>query len=156
MSTAVDIPAAEAVIVMSREFDAPREKVWAATTEPRHVTQWWGGPGFSSPVCEMDLRPGGHWDHVLRFPDGTEMRMAFVFVAVEKPARLVWQDRAPRTGGPPSAHMTVTLEDLGGRTRWRLVARFATLADRDTAAGFGFSRPIAMSNGRLVDYLKTM
>ncbi len=156
MSTAVDTPAGEAVIVMSREFDAPRAKVWAATTEPRHIVQWWGGPGFSSPVCEMDLRPGGHWNHVLRFPDGTQMRMEFVFLEVAPPARIVWQDRSPRPGGPPSAHMTVTLEDLGPRTRWRLVARFASLADRDAAAAFGFSGPIAMSNDRLVDYLKTL
>ena len=116
------------------------------------------GPGVSNPMCEMDVRPGGLWNHVMRFPDGRELHLAFVFIEVEKPTRLVWQhiDYGRRTEGLPATHMTVTFDDVGGKTRWTMVARFQSVEDRDAAVGFGFSRPIEASNDRLVEYLKTM
>src|SRR5262245_54420869 len=95
----------EAVVVMTRTFDAPREKVWAAFTDPKHVSKWYGGHGFSNPVCEMDVRPGGLWRHVMRTPDGHEFEMDFVFIEVVKPKRLVWQSASHgerRQGGPPT------------------------------------------------------
>ena len=158
MSTTTDVPAAEAVIVMSRVFDAPRDIVWEAMTEASHVAQWWGGPGFTNPVCEMEVRPGGLWHHVMRFPDGHELEMSFVFLEVEQPERLVWQnvDRGKRKEGPPASVITVTLEDMGDRTRWKMVARFNSLAERDAAVAMGFSKPIEASNDRLVAYLKKL
>ncbi len=159
MSTQTEIPAEEPTIVMTRVYDAPRALVWQAMTEPKHVRQWWGGAGFSNPVCEMDVRPGGAWKHVMRFPDGGELSLDFVFVEVEKPTRLVWQnaDHGKRTHGPPTSVMTVTLDDLGGtRTRWTLVARFASIAERDAARKLGFNRPIESSNDALAAYLPTM
>ena len=83
MSTATDTVTDDAVIVMSRVYEAPRDLVWEAITQPRHVAQWWGGPGFSNPVCAMDVRKGGAWTHVMRFPDGHELHMDFVFVEVD-------------------------------------------------------------------------
>jgi uncharacterized protein YndB with AHSA1/START domain len=158
MNTQTKLPTGEPTIVMTRVYDAPRDLVWQAMTEAKHVRQWWGGPGFSNPVCEMDVRPGGHWNHVMRFPDGRELHMAFVFLEVKKPERLVWQhtDYGKRKDGLPATHTTVTFDDLGGKTRWTMVARFLSVEDRDAAVGFGFSRPIEASNDRLVEYLKTM
>src|SRR6202163_31763 len=77
----------EPTIVMRRTFDAPRELVWDALTDPKHVVEWYGGRGFRNPVCEMDVRPGGRWRHVMRTPDGTEHTMEFVFVEVVKPEK---------------------------------------------------------------------
>ena len=59
-------------IRMTRLFDAPRHLVFEAMTKPEHVTQWWGrlGEGYSVPVCEIDLRPGGAWRFVNRHPKG--------------------------------------------------------------------------------------
>jgi uncharacterized protein YndB with AHSA1/START domain len=158
MNTQTKLPTGEPTIVMTRVYDAPRDLVWQAMTEAKHVRQWWGGPGFSNPVCEMDVRPGGHWNHVMRFPDGRELHMAFVFLEVKKPERLVWQhtDYGKRKDGLPATHTTVTFDDLGGKTRWTMVARFLSVEDRDAAVGFGFSRPIEASNDRLVEYLKTI
>ena len=158
MTTQTELPADEPTIVMTRVYDAPRALVWEATTQPGHVRQWWGGAGFENPVCEMDVRPGGLWNHVMRFPDGKELALHFVFVDVDKPARLVWQhvDHGKHKGGPPTCVMTVTLDDLGARTRWTLVARFDSLADREAARAIGFSRPIEASNERLTAYLETM
>jgi len=158
MNTTPVVPADEAVIVMTRIYDAPRDLVWEAMTEARHVARWWGGPGFSNPVCEMDVRPGGLWRHVMRFPDGHELHMNFVFVEVDPPKRLAWRDVGhdqPRVG-PPRCLITVTLEDKGEQTRWKMVARFDSIAERDTALEMGFIRPIAASNNRLVDYLRSL
>jgi uncharacterized protein YndB with AHSA1/START domain len=155
MSTQTKVPSTEPVIVMTRLYDAPRDLVWKVSTEPEHVRRWWGGPGFTNPVCEMDVRPGGHWNHVMRFPNGDELHMTFVFLEVEQPNRLVWQhiDHGKRKEGPPTCRTTVTFDDVGGKTRWTMVARFQSLADREAAVAIGFSRPIEASNERLTAYL---
>lgn len=135
----------EELIVMTRTFDAPREVVWATLVHPKHVAKWYGGHGFSNPVCEMDVRPGGRWRHVMRTPDGTEYKLEYVFVEVVRPEKLVWQDSdhgKRRPGGPPSCIMTVTLEEQGKRTQWTLVTRFNNVADRELAMGTGFTSTI--------------
>ncbi len=150
----------EAIIVMTRIFDAPREKVWDAFTKPEHVTQWYGGKGFSNPVCEMDVRPGGHWRHVMRMPNGSEFEQTFVYLEVEKPQKLVWEriDRETRKpgDGPPAPRMTVTLEDLGDKTRWKLVALFRSLAEREQAADSGFTGVITEGCEKFNDLVKTL
>jgi uncharacterized protein YndB with AHSA1/START domain len=157
MSVRTEMPPAEPTIIMSRVYDAPRSLVWEMITDPQHVRQWWGGPGVANPVCEMDVRPGGRWDHVMRFADGRELHMSFLFLEVEKPMKLVWQsaDHDQRKDGPPSSTITVTLEDLGQKTGWRMVARFRSVAERDAAVSIGFAGPIRNSSDRLVEYLKT-
>lgn len=60
-------------MVVTRIFNAPRELVWKAWTDPNYVMQWWGPKGFTSPSCEMDLRVGGRFLYCMRSPDGQEM-----------------------------------------------------------------------------------
>ena len=145
----------EPVIVMRRTFDAPRDVVWAALTDPKHVARWYGGRGFENPVCEMDVRPGGLWRHVMRTPDGVEHEMVFVFVEVQKPERLVWRTHLPSaSGGPHDNVMTVTLEDAGPKTRWTLVTRFRNLADRERAKQMGFTDVLAEGTEKFNDLVK--
>ena len=59
-------------MVVTRVFDAPRELVWKAWTDPKYVMQWWGPKGFSAPVCKMDFRVGGKFLYCMRTPDGQE------------------------------------------------------------------------------------
>jgi uncharacterized protein YndB with AHSA1/START domain len=59
-------------MIVSRIFDAPREIVWKAWTDPKYVMQWWGPKGFTSPVCKMDFRVGGKFLYCMRAPDGQE------------------------------------------------------------------------------------
>ncbi len=75
----------------------------------------------------------------------------------DAPRPLLWQnaDHGARKDGPPTTHITLTLEEAGKRTRWTMVARFLSLADRDAALDHGFTGPIAASSDVLVDYLKT-
>jgi uncharacterized protein YndB with AHSA1/START domain len=59
-------------MVVSRVFDAPRELVWKAWTDPKYVMQWWGPKGFTAPFCQMDFRVGGKFLYCMRAPDGQE------------------------------------------------------------------------------------
>jgi uncharacterized protein YndB with AHSA1/START domain len=148
----------EAVIVMSRLFDAPREKLWEALTTPAHVARWFGGPGFTSPVCEMDVRPGGIWRHVMRTPDGAEFAMDYIYLEVVKPEKLVWQhvDHGKGGSGPPTSVNTVTLEDHGAQTRWKMVARFTSIADRDRSVQMGFATMVELGCERLADLVRSL
>ncbi len=59
-------------MTVTRVFDAPRELVWKAWTDPNYVMQWWGPVGFTAPVCKMDFRVGGKFLICMRMPDGQE------------------------------------------------------------------------------------
>jgi uncharacterized protein YndB with AHSA1/START domain len=59
-------------MVVTRVFDAPRELVWKAFTDPHYVKQWWGPKGFTAPSCEIDFRVGGKFLYCMRAPDGQE------------------------------------------------------------------------------------
>jgi uncharacterized protein YndB with AHSA1/START domain len=83
-------PATEREIVVTRTFDAPRELVFEAFTDPRHVSQWWGPTGFSTETVHMDVRPGGTWQHVMRGPDGTAYPNFIRYQEVKRPERLSW------------------------------------------------------------------
>lgn len=146
MNMQIEQESDEPIIVMRRTFAAPRALVWNVLTDPKHVAVWYGGHGFTNPVCEMDVRPGGTWHHVMRTPDGHEFAMDYVFVEVSPPERLVWRpaDVAPP---PPGMHasptITVTLEEAGAKTNWKLVARFLSVADRAAAIKMGFSHVLS-------------
>jgi uncharacterized protein YndB with AHSA1/START domain len=158
MNMHVETPDTEPTIVMSRTFAAPRDVVWTAFTDPKHVSKWYGGHGFSSPVCEMDVRTGGRWRHTMRTPDGTDFAMEFVYVEVVKPSKLVWKNASPMNGrqGMADVTNTVTLEDAGAQTKWTLVARFTSMAERDRARSMGFARVITQGAEKLDDLVRAL
>ncbi len=112
-------------LVMEREFDAPRELVWRALTEPRHIANWWGPRGHTMTVVEMDVRPGGRWRWIGHTPDGRDVPFTGEYLEVVVPERYVRTeiyDVEPFNLDPAGAAVeTLVLEDLGGRTR--LVSR---------------------------------
>jgi uncharacterized protein YndB with AHSA1/START domain len=159
MTTKVDSGSIkDPVIVITRMFDAPRELVWTAITDPEHVAQWYGGKGFTNPVCEMDVRPGGSWHHVMQAPNGTRFTINSVFEEVVPPERLVWRTlKDPtRNPAPPGSLNTITLTTRGAQTEWMLVARFDSIAERDTTAQMGFGHMISMGLDRLENHLKEL
>ena len=88
-------------IVATRIVEAPAELVFDAWTSPEHVTRWMLGPdGWTMPVCEIDLRPGGAWRFVWRGPDGSELAMEGEYREVVRPERIVntesWGATGPR------------------------------------------------------------
>jgi uncharacterized protein YndB with AHSA1/START domain len=103
---------ADREIVTIREFDAPRELVWDAWTNPEKIVKWWGPNGFTNTIQGMDVRPGGTWRHILRGPDGKEYPNHTTYVEVVKPERLSFRHESW-----PNHFSTATFEDLGGKTR---------------------------------------
>jgi uncharacterized protein YndB with AHSA1/START domain len=143
------------VISMVHTLDAPREVVWEAFTNPTHVARWYGGTGFTNPVCEMDVRPGGRWHHVMRTPDGGEVRLHFIFVDVVRPTKLSWKtEHGP--DGKPGSFNTVTLEEYGPQTRVLFVARFMSIAERDLALTWGFTAVLREGVDRMNAVLLTL
>jgi uncharacterized protein YndB with AHSA1/START domain len=84
--------AADTQIVLSRFFDAPRELVWQAFTEPAHAAEWWGPRGFTTTTHEHDLREGGVWLHTMHGPDGTDYPNRVTFREITPPERIVIHD----------------------------------------------------------------
>lgn len=153
----IHTPKNEPLLVMTRQFSAPREVVWKVMTQPQFVQRWYGGHGFSNPRCEMDVRPGGRWSHLMRTPDGSEFPAEFVFLEVVPPQRLVWRSADFETSSGAHCNvMTVTLTEGADAdtTEWRLVVRFKTLDDREAAGSIGFVDVLSQGCERVEELVK--
>ena len=141
-------------IVMTRVFDAPRRLVWEAWTNPEHLPHWMLGPdGWTMPVCEIDLRPGGSWHFLWRRADGTEMGMRGLYKEVVPPERLVSTES---WGGDwPETINTLTLTEEGGRTTVTQRVLYPSKEARDAALQTGMKDGVAASFDRLAAYLRT-
>ena len=146
----------ELEITITRVFDAPRELVWKAWTDPKHLAQWWGPKNFSNPVCEADARVGGKWHIVMRAPDGREHPCGGVYREVVEPERLVFTNIATDSDGKPvlDGLTTVIFDDLGGKTR--LTLRTSATAVVDYAAEYlkGMETGWTQSLERLAEQLE--
>ena len=157
-------------IVFTRIIDAPRELVFKAWTEPKHLAQWWGPRGMTNPVCEVDLRPGGAYRIVMRSPDGVDYPVRGVYLEIVESERLVftiaahdhpaeWQDRLnqyrPKEDAGPDLKQvwTVTFEEHDGKTKLPTRNRFESVADRDGARKMGHAEGAAQSLDRLAEHL---
>lgn len=116
---------------ITRIFDAPRELVWKAWTEPERLKQWWGPKGYTAPVIQVDLRVGGKYLFCMRSPEGQDIWATGVYREIKPVERLVYTDSFGDKDGnvvPASAYgitdyfpkemvVTVLLEDLNGKTK---------------------------------------
>jgi uncharacterized protein YndB with AHSA1/START domain len=109
-------------LVLTRDFDAPRERVFAAWADVRQASRWWAPRDFTPLSCEMDMRPGGKWRRRLRAPDGTVITKHGVYREIAAPERLVFTYVTEDATGivDPETLVTVIFADLGGRTRMTL------------------------------------
>jgi len=138
----------ERELVIERVFDAPREWVWKAWTDPEWMARWWGPGGFTAPVIQIDLRVGGKFLGCMRSPDGKDYWNTGVYREIVAPERLVTTDSfADEQGNVVSASyygmsadfplellVTITLEEQGGKTKLTLVhAGMPAGEDRDMA-----------------------
>lgn len=148
--------ASDREIVITRTFDAPRELVWEAWTDPRHVVNWWGPQGFTTTIEKMDVRPGGVWKQTLHGPDGTDYANSSVFQEVVKPQRIVFNHGGGKRG-EPGAHFesTWTFEALAkDRTRVTIRMVFPSAAERDAVVRkFNAVEGGNQTLGRLEEYV---
>lgn len=144
-------------IVTTRVFDAPRELVFAAWTDPKHLVQWWGPTGFTTTVRSIEVRPGGIWRFVMHGPDGRDYENRIVYDEIVKPERLVYSHGGGEEVEPVQFRVTVTFEDLGGKTRLTMRAVFPSAAERNRVAEkYGAIEGAKQTLDRLAEHLATM
>ena len=139
----------EREIRMTRLFNAPRHLVWEAMSKPEHIKRWWGrlGEGYSVPVCEVDLRPGGKWRFVNRHPKG-EAEFYGEYREIVPPERVVFTEifaPFPDAG----SLVTAVLTEENDKTRLTVTAQYPSLEVRDMVIGTGMAKGAAASYDRL-------
>jgi len=148
---------ADRELVLSRDFDAPRELVFRAYTDPQHLPHWWGPDGFTNTVHAIDVREGGMWRFTMHGPDGTDYSNRIVYQEIVAPERLVYLHGEDVDDDPGAFHVTVRLDDLGGgRTRVTQTMVFPTAAQRDGVLKFGALELGQQTLARLAAHLETM
>jgi uncharacterized protein YndB with AHSA1/START domain len=143
---------ADREIATTRVFDAPRDLVFDAWTDPQHVAQWWGPNGFTTTTHSMDVRPGGEWIFIMHGPDGTDYKNHIVYREVVRPERLVYD----HVSGP-LFHATVIFEAVGEKTRIRMQMLFETAELRNQVAEkFGAVEGLNQTLNHLEEHVKKM
>lgn len=141
--TQATTPANEPILILERVFDAPRELVWQAWTDPKQLAQWFFPHGYTVPRAEIDLRPGGKSVVDMQGPDGTVYPNKGRYIEVDPPNRLSYTDdvdpdeTAWGDNAPPSNVQTITFEDLDGKTKLTVHIQLTSVADRDAMVEMG-------------------
>jgi uncharacterized protein YndB with AHSA1/START domain len=143
-------------IRLTRLFDAPRHVVFEAMTKPEHVKRWWGGlgEGYSVPVCEIDLRPGGAWRFVNRHPKG-EAVFYGVYREIAAPERLVFTEIFEPFPDVESV-VTTVLNEENGKTRLTVTALYPSVEVRDLVINTGMARGAGISYDQLEDLVREL
>jgi len=127
----LEIPPPGSILVVERVFDAPRERVWMAWTDPDLVKRWWGPKGFTAPVCRISLRTGGSYFFCMRSPEGKDYCNTGFYREIVPLERIVatnsFADEKGNIVSSTSYGMnagfaremlqTVTFEEKGGKTK---------------------------------------
>jgi uncharacterized protein YndB with AHSA1/START domain len=142
-------------IVLTREFDAPRELVFEAVSKPEHLRNWWGQTASTLVQCEMDFCLGGKWRFVERDKEGNEWGFRGEVREVVPPERIVQTFEWEGLPGHISLE-TMRLEDLGGRTRITVTSVFDSVQDRDGMLQSGMEQGAGESYDRLEAYLQSL
>ena len=121
----------ERELVITRVFDAPRDLVFRAWTDPKHMARWWGPKHFTNRVEQMDVRLGGAWRIIMCAPDGAEHPSQGVYQEIVPPERLVFTNTAVDKDGNViiDGFTTVTFADQGGKTKLTLETRGVAKVD---------------------------
>ena len=144
-------------LVITREFDAPREMLWKCHTDPKLVPRWLlGPPGWTMPVCEIDLRVGGRYRYVWRNDDGREMGMGGEHKEIVAPERLVTSEKFDDdwTGG--ETLNTLTFSQHGGKTTYLMIVAYASPEGRAGALQSGMTEGMEAGYVRLDELLASM
>ena len=105
-------------LTFERTFDAPRELVWKAMTDPARIPRWWGPKNTTTTVVEMDVRPGGAWKYVSHAPDREDVTFYGEYLEVDPPNGYKWTFMFDVEGvGPQGGPETFVLTDVGGKTK---------------------------------------
>jgi uncharacterized protein YndB with AHSA1/START domain len=148
----------ERTLTTTRMFDAPRELVYRAWTDPKQLAQWFAPKDFTAPVCEIDPRPGGELRIVMKGPnvppfDGQDFPAKGVFQEVVPNERLVFTFKGEEGDAPPPILMTVIFEAQGGKTKLTVHQTAETVAAYQALLKLGAAEGLAQSFEKLDELL---
>jgi uncharacterized protein YndB with AHSA1/START domain len=134
-------PASDRELVLTRLINAPREKLFRAWTEPALLKQWFAPKPYTTPVANLDVRPGGASLVVMRDPQGNDLPCPGVYLEVVPNERLVFTDAFTKAWEPsakPFMTGILTFENVAGQTRYTARVRHWTVVDREAHEKMGF------------------
>ncbi|CAK4847118.1 unnamed protein product [Aphanomyces euteiches] len=155
------------VLTLERVFDAPRELVFKAFSEAEHLKHWWGPRGWTLTVCNVDFRPGGVWHYCMKCIDekqvdffGFESWGKAVYEEIVAPEKIIFVDYfsdadGNEAEGMPSSHITMTLNELEGKTKIISRARYVSAEALKNVMDMGMEQGITETWDRLEEYLQS-
>ncbi|PJN49412.1 hypothetical protein PAEVO_61210 [Paenibacillus sp. GM2FR] len=155
------------VLVLEREFNAPRELVFKVFTDGEHLKQWWGPRGWEVTVSNMDFRPGGSWHYCMKCLDknqgdfyGMESWGKSVYQEIEEPEKIVLIDyfsdaEGTIAEGMPAPISTMTFVEQDGKTKLINRAVYDSPEALKTVLDMGMEEGITQTWDRLEEYLAT-
>jgi len=139
-------------LAITRILNAPRELVWEAWTDPKHLAKWWGPNGFTTTTHKIEVKEGGEWDFVMHGPDGADYKNKIVFNTLIKPELITYSHI---TG--PKFDVTVTFKRYGAKTKLNVRMVFDSAKDYDVAVNtFGAKQGLQLHIGRLKEFVEKM
>ena len=154
----IDLERDPRAIIGTRVLDAPRDLVFSAWTDPKHLAQWWGPDGFTTTTHAFDFRKGGVWRFVMHGPDGRDYQNRVNFDEIVPPERIVYHHGGGDDVEPVQFSTTVTFEDLGGdKTRLTWHGKFPSAEERARVIKeYGADKGLGQTLARLTDYVAAM
>jgi uncharacterized protein YndB with AHSA1/START domain len=152
-TNSIDLESDPRAMIGTRVFDAPRELVFAAFTDPQHLAQWWGPNGFTTTTISFDFRAGGIWRFVMHGPDGRDYQNRVIYDEIVPPERLVYHHTGDEDVEPVQFSQRLTFEDLGnGKTRLIWHGTFPSAAERARVIKeYGADKGLVQTMARLAD-----
>ena len=144
-------------IIGMRVFDAPRQLVFSAFTDPKHLAQWWGPDGFTLTTNSHDFRPGGVWRFVMHGPDGRDYQNRVTYDEIVPPEHIAYRHAGGDDVEPVQFNTTITFEDLGAKTRVIWHGRFPSAEERARVIKeYGADKGLVQTMARLAEHLATL
>ena len=144
---------------LTRLIDAPRAKVYRCWSEPELLKQWFAPKPFTTPVAELDLRPGGGHLIVMKSPEGQEMPNRGQYLEIVPNERIVFTDAYIgdwQPGAKPFMTVILTFEDEGGKTRYTARVRHWSEADKQQHEQMGFEQGWGLCADQLAALAKSL
>jgi uncharacterized protein YndB with AHSA1/START domain len=158
VKSSIDLERDSRSIIGMRIFSAPRDLVFSAFTDPKHLAQWWGPNGFTTTTHSFDFRPGGVWRFVMHGPDGRDYQNRITFDEIVRPERLIYHHDGGEEVEPVEFSQTLTFEDLGDNlTRLTWHGQFPTAEARGRVIkDYGADKGLVQTMARLDEYVAAM
>lgn len=148
-------------IKIVRRFSGSRDLLWAMWTQAEHLQHWWGPQGWTTPVCQVDFRPGGIWFYCMQDPAGNRYCGKMIYGEIEAPRRFTGTDVFTDEDGKlaetmPQAHTSFDFAADGDETILTNVSRYASREQRDQVIDMGVEAGVRETLDCLDDYLASL